>query len=651
MKRFLFLVLTLISNSAIAKSSIDLISTPTARFKDTGIISTEIYSRESLKGLSANFQWSDSALFKLNRYKSNNDSDIYKSSLDLKFKAHEESRFIPQVAIGINSIAGDKDLESEYIVISKNFYNFDFSTGLAWGAMGTGGNIKNPLSFLGSHFSKNKDRETNNRLENLFTGERVNLFGGLSYKINPRFKFNIEYNNKEVNNLYQKNNANSSISYGLEYNKDAYTTSIGIENGNIFIAKLKYSFNSNKLSKNIIPKINKVKKINRKDIQVSENRLITKAHNYNINAYASSLGMNKADLWVDYQEKDNLTQNMFDSSRYLYNNTSNNIKKLGIVQTNQGLSGVKSSILREDLEKLDNNNLSLEALIKKSEFSPSYKTAYDAIQNRADSSNWFFKPSIDIDTSTKDKIARHRSYIIAGLKKKSSEANGLSYGVALRLNTSNNLKEDWLLAKGRGMEKHFANRRVNLENAYIRKIFKPFNNVYIDTQLGYLEEMHQGLATEVMYKPIMSNWGLSFDYNQVYQRQHYNAFGFYPSLIETGGLSFYYEPDYLENTILKFSVRQFLAGDRGLQLTAKRKFNNGAEIEIFSNISNQEGIEEYDAFRSNVGINLSFPIGEKHNKIATSISPMGLITGETLKKPESLYKDISNISYNNLIKF
>jgi hypothetical protein len=154
-----------------------------------------------------------------------------------------------------------------------------------------------------------------------------------------------------------------------------------------------------------------------------------------------------------------------------------------------------------------------------------------------------------------------------------------------------------------------------------------------------------------MYKPIMSNWGLALDYNQVYQRQHYNAFGFYPASIETGGRSFYYEPDSLENTILKVSARQFLAGDRGFQLTAERKFNNGAKIEIFGNISNQEGIANYDAFRSNVGINLSFPIGKGSSEVKTSIAPMGLITGEILNKPEHLYKNISNISYNNLIKF
>ena len=65
---------------------------------------------------------------------------------NFKLKLLDESRFLPQVAVGMEDFAGTGVWSSEYIVATKLINNFDITLGLGWGKYGTRGSLDlNPL--------------------------------------------------------------------------------------------------------------------------------------------------------------------------------------------------------------------------------------------------------------------------------------------------------------------------------------------------------------------------------------------------------------------------------------------------------------------------------------------------------------------------
>jgi len=641
---------------AMGSNPTNLIQTPTARFNEAGTFSAGTYTVDSITGVYANYQWGDKA--QLDIYKQKNSDifgeDKYMQSIDAKFLINEESQYFPAIALGINSLNGDSFLESEYLAFSRKFYNWDFHTGMGWGRLGVGGHMKNPFSIFGKHFDQDY-RDLKTRGETIFTGEKVALFGGVSYKATEKLKLKLEYNDVEYSDAYHKKRSKYPISFGADYNMGDFTISANLENSNKFMARLNYSYDTKELKVSHTERVKKVKKYNRNNINVPALRLTHKANAKDLSSYGASVNINSADLWIEFQEHDDAMRNALEASRLIYNNTGDSIKWLNVIQSKNGLDGVKSYILRSDLEKLDSHDGSIDKLIQTAIFSSAYRDTSENSYDNTFAQHTFIRPTLDLDLSQKHRKAAYRAYIIAGARTSTSSFNDLSYGIAGRLNLSNNMKNYWEMAKGRGTEDKFADNLFYLENLYARKTFRPRESLYLDLQMGYLEEMYYGASIEALYKPAMGNWGLSLNLDDVYQRKDYSLFGFYVSDDSVIGMSLYYEPESLENTLLKLSLTEYLGPDSGLSFSAEKKFNNGIKLKAFGNFSNlsEENLIVTESFRVNTGVKLSFPIGygSKHNYVETNISPLGLISGESVNKPENLYNDLRDVSYNNLIKF
>src|SRR6185437_6732478 len=64
---------------------------------------------------------------------------------NLKLRVWKESAYFPQLAIGGRDVAGTGSLSGEYVVASKRVRSFDWTAGIAWGALGARSNIANPF--------------------------------------------------------------------------------------------------------------------------------------------------------------------------------------------------------------------------------------------------------------------------------------------------------------------------------------------------------------------------------------------------------------------------------------------------------------------------------------------------------------------------
>lgn len=128
---------------------------------------------------------------------------------------------------------------------------------------------------------------------------------------------------------------------------------------------------------------------------------------------------------------------------------------------------------------------------------------------------------------------------------------------------------------------------INLEADYT---WSPYADWYHRLSLGIFEEMYGGVATELLYRPYGRSWAVAFDINRVKQRGFDEMFDFLPYTVTTGHVTIYCKPD-IYNLLVKLSVGQYLARDRGATLDVSRQFDSGVRIGLFATKTNVSAAE------------------------------------------------------------
>ena len=175
--------------------TLGLIQVPNARFFEEGTLGfswshNDPYLRGSILAypfnwLEASFQYTDinNALYSNSSAFSGSQS-LKDKGFDIKLKLLNESRFLPQLALGIRDVGGTSLFASEFLVASKRIRNADFTMGVGWGVL-SDNSFKNPLGKLSERFYRRQERDLEAtvgggalNLNTLFTGE-AGIFGGV----------------------------------------------------------------------------------------------------------------------------------------------------------------------------------------------------------------------------------------------------------------------------------------------------------------------------------------------------------------------------------------------------------------------------------------------------------------------------------------
>ena len=138
---------------------------------------------------------------------------------------------------------------------------------------------------------------------------------------------------------------------------------------------------------------------------------------------------------------------------------------------------------------------------------------------------------------------------------------------------------------------------ATMPNLQATKTFQPANDHFASIYGGYLEMMFAGAGGEYLYRPSNSKLALGVDANRVYQRQFNQWTSLQNYSVNTGHITAYWDTGW-EDTLVKFSVGQYLAGDRGGTLDVSRVFGNGVKMGAYITRTNvnysQYGEGSYD---------------------------------------------------------
>ena len=213
---------------------VGLLQTRTARFHEDGTLDVgasfvDPYRRyyvtfQVLPFLEGTFRYTDirNRLFS-DIPEFSGDQSFKDRGADLKLLLWRESKYVPQIAVGVQDGLGTGQFSGEYVVLSKRWYDFDFSFGMGWGLLGAGGTISNPLTSLSDGFSVRGGRSGLGGeliFDNFFSGETVGLFGGVEWYTPIRgLTLKLEYDGNDyqsepLGNAFEQR---TRFNFGLNY--------------------------------------------------------------------------------------------------------------------------------------------------------------------------------------------------------------------------------------------------------------------------------------------------------------------------------------------------------------------------------------------------------------------------------------------------
>lgn len=654
-----------------------LLQTPTARMAPVGQFAFTYSHIEPYSNYAISlqpFSWMQAGF----RYTSINDRFYGKAiagnrnyldkGVDVKFKLWNEHRFAPQVALGFRDFGGTGLFGSEYLVANKRWYGLDFSVGLAWGYLGSRGDISNPLSVFGHRFD---DRTQVSRgsvssdtggfnLKNLFTG-RAGVFGGIQYQ--TPFKpltLQVEYeaNDYESEPLNQDIEQGSPINFGARLRlNDNVTLSAAYERGDKFMLGGTLSLD---LASVYQPKSDPP--------PVSPGHApvkTTKAWNGAVSKLASNAGIQVSAIKRD---GDSLiiegAQNTYRAypkgelraNRILNSVVSSDVKQFKYRYKTRGMA------MREDALPRPSSPRSVFIIAPDSVFAKNdyrlgvtayaqpeqqdaqnqnEKTLYEAPFDRF---SWNIRPALNQNYGGPD------GYLYQILAEASAEfrtdshgwlSGTLGYSLIDNYDKFKYTSESKLPRVRTFLNQYADNTDLGIYNLQYTRTARLSKNWFGMGYAGLLEQMFAGVGGEVLYRPFNSPVAFGLDANYVRQRDFDTQFDLRDYDTVEGHATMYIDTG-IKDVLARVSVGRYLAKDYGATLDLSRRFGSGVRLGAYATYTSASVNDEYGEGSFDKGIYLSIPLDafftkSTRNQLGFTWSPLTRDGGAFLNRQYSLY--------------
>ena len=606
--------------------------TPSARMAPAGTLSVSFSQVQPYSRLSVMFQpfdWLEGGF----RYTDVSNrlygpsiagSQSYKDkSFDVKFRLWPEGPYVPQVTVGLRDIGGTGLFSSEYLVASKRWGSVDTTLGLAWGNLGSRGNVSNPLASASSRFNNrskgNVGQGGTTDFGAMFAGPTA-LIGGVQWAPSTSpWVFKAEVDGNSYQNETQNNNqaVSSPINLGMLYRWGRNTqASVSWQRGRQVMFGLSWGLGLSQLHtpKTLDPALPRFlpqapvswpdrgwadvsADIERhtgwqvKDVSELQSRIVVRAETDNPVYLQERMDRVVAVLHaLAPQGFKHFELHLF--HRGLPLKVVSIDRTEWVLQRNQPLP--KASLLPLQTTHALDTHAALQQ--------PAWQASQRGIET-------FWAPTY--------------SQILGG------PDSFILYALGLALNTQ------WQLAPNTWISGSVNTRLLDNYDKFqytapsdlprVRTFAREYNTTadvtLPDLQLthaqalggghfasvygGMLEPMFGGAGAEWLYRPSGSRLAVGIDVNRVRQRSFEQDFSFRSYSVDTGHLSLYWDTGF-QDIHAQLQVGQYLAGDKGATLDLKRTFANGVAIGAWATKTNVSA-EQFGEGSFDKGIYIKIP--------------------------------------------
>ena len=593
---------------------IGLIETPTARFSQDGEIAFGISTQDTYNRVFSKMQvfpWLEAVIkYTEGTYKPYGAQTWKDKGIDLKLRIIEENNNLPGLAIGFNDFGGTGAFASEYIVATKRNSNIDWNLGLGWGRLG---GVDHLTNFLKQQRGGSTAFGGKINLGRLFSGESISIFGGLEY-FTPidNLSIKLEYDTSDYTEVIGKEKVfnktgdtfklDSRINYALNYRynlteREKMDLSLGFVRGNTIYANISIHSNLNfkgtpkvviggeKIRNSNLPQ-QSFKELDQRWKSFLTNRIIKEMANIGFVTHRVIFNENELAAEISQARFFETTKFLDLASRVLANNSLQNIETVTVINIDQGIETMRSSVKREELKKAVLTGPLPDELITYNDREPISEALIIDNEYMYPNFYWEIKPHLNTTIQHQRKFffwqleaLIHTEYAIK---------KGLYLSADFGVDIVNNFDEytfhipDGKLFHVRQDRRRFLTEgETGLRRMALDYLVDLHPNIKAKFSAGYLEWMFGGLGGEVLYIPDDRRWALGLDAYWVKQRDFDQKLGFQDYTTVTGFLSYYQDLPFY-NLRLKLSSGKFLAKDVGTMIEISRRFKTGARVGAFA---------------------------------------------------------------------
>lgn len=578
-----------------------LIDIPTARMASDKTLTTTAAIQSSTSAYSVSYQvmpWLEGTF----RYTGFNEFFYYDRNYEAKLRLWSEQEYLPQVAIGIRDLVGTGVFGSEYLVASKAYGNFDLTLGLGWGRLAGDGIFDNPMTQLSDSFSSResftgKGGELSSGM--FFSGEKVGLFGGLSYQmqsmpITAMLEFNPDQYDWDVGKGVREPSSpwsaalkwqalpGISVSFSRQHNQEwGFTVSAALDTGSRPPRRSSPVFKSSldMAPKDLPPGINKNSWYDRLLYDAERSDLFLLEGSIDATGQTATLviGNKNLPMWSDAFARMTVLADL---------HLPRSVTALSFVIEEMGHRVQTIQVRRPSKFNAPNDQLAqrhINILPVMADEKPQHKTSF--VQN---------KVFIDANLSTKlqlfdpDDPARYQVYAKLGVSMALPDDWSLKGAYAVDVyNTFDTItrESDSTLPHVRSdIAQYLKQGETGIESLYLEKRGSYSAKLHYRLFGGVLEEMYSGVGGELLYQPNQSRLAYGVSANWVRQRDYDKSFKHLDYQTTTAFASAYWATPFY-NFDVAIHAGKYLADDVGGTVEVRRTFANGWMVGLWATLT------------------------------------------------------------------
>ncbi|MFM2484496.1 YjbH domain-containing protein [Celerinatantimonas yamalensis] len=550
------------------------------------------------------------------------DQSYKDKGVDVKFRLWQEGYYTPDVSVGLRDIGGTGLFSSEFINATKRIGPFDVTLGMAWGYMGSAGDVTNPFCRVSNKFCDRSSTTNTGKVNfgDFFSGQKAALFGGVEYQTPWQplsLKVELDGNNYQHEPYSDNQSQSSRINIGLNLKPTPYMNlQLAYERGNTLSFGVTLHTNVTKdvveLKHNPAPQ----------PLKAAGTQMHTADWDKVASDLAKNAGLNPKAI---YQSKHAVTV-VGSQTKYrdrheadtrtaaiAYNATDDKTRQFRVIEEENGLPTTQTNISRQQLKKINDYDYDFN---KKPQLAyvvnPRPPQGKEVWHKPYQPLSFSLTPGLNQSLGGPDGFFLYQVILKGGADLKLTDNFDISGSVSANmLNNYNKFTYDApsRLPRVRTyIREYLTTSKFGVNDLQATWFTHPSTNWYTQAYAGYLEYMYGGVGGEVLYRPLGSRWAIGANVNAVKQRNFDQRFGFRDYQTVTGHLNVYYQMPW-DGITAEVDVGRYLAKDKGATFTITREFANGFRMGAYATLTNVSSAD-YGEGSFTKGVFISFPFDQ-----------------------------------------
>lgn len=518
-------------------------------------------------------------------------------AFDLKLRLWQENAWRPALAVGLQDAIGTGIYGGEYLVASKRFWDFDFSLGLGWGRLGTGGDIGNPMGLFWDGF-RTRPRHVGAggtpNLTSFFRGRQAAIFGGVEWSVPPLptpfgeiegLRAKLEWSGDALRDerggyprtlTGLRGEAASRLNFGLQWQPNPWLDAgVHFVHGTDLLLRLSLRMDPARPPEFPRPPPPAMAPRPATADPAAQEEALRRA-GFRPSGFAIKDG--EARIAVEGGRYATLPQVAGRVARAVQPFLPPEVERLRVEWRRQGVTVARLILLREAMEAAATGRGSAEEVLASATLLPAEGTAPNP------SLTWAIEPRLALQLGDPKTGVRWQAGVAAGARLGLGNGFALAGSLAQAVagNLDKGLPSDSQLPHVRSDLARYARKgKTSIPALYAERIWTPAPDWFARVTAGLLEPMFAGVSTEVLWRPVDRPYAIGLDLNWVAQREYRQRFSTLGYSVATGHLSLYADlPVWNLYTVLR--AGRYLAGDWGGTVEIGRRFDSGIEVGGFA---------------------------------------------------------------------